>query len=132
MKLGEITGPRAIDVIAELIQPLADIASDRENIAHLFDVKPNDGETQGEANLRMVKENLPVLLKSHNGEILSILSIINDVPAEQITLPEVVKGTLDLLNDSDFMALFMSAVPKGARQQPTKSLETAEISEPES
>ena len=132
MKLSEITGPRAVDVIAELIQPLANVAGDRENIAHLFDTKPREGETQADANVRMLKENLPVLLKTHNGDILSILSVINDVPAESLSVPDVVRGTLDLLGDSDFMALFMSAVPNAARQQPTGSSETAETTEPES
>ena len=131
MKLSEIKGPRAVDAIAELIQPLANIAGDRENIGQLFNVRPEDGETQGEAALRMVKNNVPLLLKTHNADILQILSIINDEDPEEISIPGAVKGVLDLLGDDDFMALFMYAVPKEARQQPGKSSETAAISEPE-
>lgn len=131
MKLSEITGSRAIDVIAELIQPLANIAGDRENIAHLFGTKPKEGETQGEATVRMLKDNLPVMLKTHRDDILKILSTINDVDPETISVPDIVKGTLDLLGDDDFISLFMSAVPKEARRQPTKRSATAETSKPE-
>lgn len=132
MKLSEITGARAIDVIAELIQPLANIAGDRENIAQMFNRKPNDGETESAATVRVLKENLPVLLKTHRDDILKILSTIDDADPESISVPEIVKGTLDLLGDDDFMSLFMSAVPKEARRQPTKRSETAETSKPES
>lgn len=132
MKLSEIKGSRAIDVIAELIQPLANIAGDRENMGHLFDIKPNEGESRDDAMVRHLKDNVPLLLKTHNGDILKVLSIINDEPPEDITVPGVVKGVLDLIGDDDFLALFMSAVPKEARQQPTGSSGTAGASEPES
>lgn len=131
MKLSEITGTRAVDVIAELIQPLADIAGDRENLSPLFNVKPKEGEEQNDAVLRSMKENVPLLLKTHNADILHILSIINDVEPETISVPAIVKGVFDLLGDDDFISLFMSAVPKEARQQPTKSSELAEITKPE-
>lgn len=132
MKLSEITGERAVEVIAELIQPLTNIASDKDNIAQLFGAKPKDGEKQEDATMRVLKENIPLLLKTHNADILKILSVINDVEPESLTIPEIVKGTFDVLGDEDFMALFMSAVPKEARNQPTKSSKKRETSEPES
>ena len=132
MKLSEITGSRAIDVVAELIQPLANIAGDREIIGKLFDTTPKGDESRNDAASRRLKENIPVLLKSHNADILKILSIINDQDPDSISVPEIVKGALDLIGDEDFMALFMSAVPKGARQQPGKSSGEAGVSEPES
>lgn len=124
MKLSEIKGPRAVVVIAELIQPLANIAGDRENIGNLFRKNEDDDPA------RRVKENLPVLLKTHNADLREILGIINEENPDDLTVPEIVKGTLDLLGDDDFMSLFMSAVPKEARQQPTGSSGAAEGSEP--
>lgn len=121
MKLSEITGSQAVEVIAELIDPLANIASDRENIGNIFNVKPNEGESKGEATIRMLKESVPILLKTHNADVRRILGIVNSEDPESLTVPQIVKGTFDLLGDDDFMALFMSAVPKEARQQPTKS-----------
>lgn len=130
MKLSEIKGSRAIDAIAELIDPIANIAEDRENIGHLFgDAK--EGEPQGESVIRRLKENVPLLLKTHNADIRQIIGIINDEDPDDISVPGAIKGVLDLLGDDDFMALFMSAVPKEARQQPTKSSDAAEASKPE-
>lgn len=132
MKLSEITGARAVDAIAELILPIANIAGDRENIARVFNGKAVEGETENEKTLRILKENVPLLLKTHNADIREILAIINEEDAENISVPEVVKGVFDLLSDDDFMSLFMSAVPKEARRQPTKSSAKHETSEPES
>lgn len=132
MKLSEITGARAVEVIAELIQPLANIAADRENISHLFNTQPKDGETNSESTIRSLKDNVPLLLKTHNADIRQILGIVNDEDPESLSVPAIVKGTFDLLGDDDFMSLFMSAVPKEARRQPTKSSGKRGISEPES
>ena len=131
MKLSEITGERAVDAIAELIQPIANIAGDKDSITKLFDRKTKKGETTNDAALRVLKENVPILLKTHKADILQIISIINDVNPDTLTLPEIIKGTFDVIGDEDFMALFMSAVPKEARQQPTGSSEPQGTSKPE-
>ena len=131
MKLSDIKGPRAVDVIAELIQPLANIAGDRENIGHLFSHEIVEGKTEAESTAERLKENVPLLLKTHNADILAILSVINDEDPESISVPKIITGILDLIGDEDFMALFMSAVPKEARQQPTGSSKTAGTSKPE-
>lgn len=132
MKLSEITGSRAVDVIAELIQPLANIASDKENVGQLFNVKPEAGESSEDATVRHLKNNVPLLLKTHNDDIRQILAIINEEDPEKISVPGVVKGVLDLIGDDDFMSLFMSAVPKEARRQPTGSSAKQGTSEPAS
>lgn len=131
MKLSDIKGSRAVDVIAELIQPLANIAGDRENIGALFKTAPVDGKTEAQSTAERLKENVPLLLKTHNADVLKILSVINDEDPDSISVPKIITGILDLIGDEDFMALFMSAVPKEARQQPIGSSEIAEASKPE-
>ena len=53
MKLSEIQGERAIEVIADLVEPIADIAMDK-GLKDVFKVKVGDGETAEEAAARTI------------------------------------------------------------------------------
>ena len=131
MKLADLKGERAIEVIADLIAPIANIASDQENL-QLFKVKKQDGETDREMAVRDLTEKIPVLLKSHKRDILAILSAVNGSDPDELSLLDIFQGTADLINDQDFVSLFLSAVKPAGQSSATESSETAGHSGPES
>lgn len=120
MKLGEIKSERAVEVIADLIAPIVNIASDFPDFA-AFRTEMQEGETDREAVVRVFKEKVPELLKSHKGDVLDILCTINGMSREDLSVMDIIKGVIDLANDPDFMSLFLSAVNTGDRKQPSGS-----------
>ncbi len=96
MQLSEIKGERALEVIADLIDPITNLVKDKKFKAIV------DSGTQ----MDVVK----FILKEHPKEILFILATINDKdPATyQPTLIELPKMVLDLISDPDVKSLFKS------------------------
>lgn len=131
MKLGEIKAERAVDVIADLIAPIANIAVDFPNFRVTAEYK-NEGESNSDMAIRAFKEKVPELLKTHKSDVLSILCTINEKEPEDLSVVDIIKGMIDLTHDPDFMSLFLSAVRTGGKTQPTESSEDVDNSEPES
>ena len=130
MKLSELKGERAVEVIADLIAPIANIVDDQKNL-QLFRFEKREGETDREAGLRDFKEKIPNLLKTHKQDVLAILCAVNGANPEDMSLTDIVKGVVELANDKDFQSLFLSSVSTVDRIQPTESSEIATNSEPE-
>lgn len=131
MKLSELKGERAIEVIADLIAPITNIAEDQKNL-QLFHAEKREGETDREAGVRDFKEKIPNLLKTHKKDVLDILCTLNDRKPEELSLMDIFAGAIELANDKDFQMLFLSSVRSADNQQPTESSADAEHSEPES
>lgn len=110
MKLSEIRGEKAIEVIADLIDPLAGIATDPK-CANLFKGDMKKGETPRQAGIRNLRAKIPYLLKAHSAEVISILSTLNGVPGESLNVFSITKGIIDMLSDKELMELFTSAAP---------------------
>ena len=125
MKLADLKGERAIEVIADQIAPIANIAADAENLK-LFNNKRLEVETVEEAGLRLMKEKLPILLKTHKKDIVDILCAVNGTAPEDLSFVEIISQASDLVNDKDFLGLFISAVNPTGRKSVTESSETAE------
>ena len=130
MKLSELKGERAIEVIADLVAPIANIANDQKNL-QLFRNTRREGETDRDFGLREFTEKIPVLLKTHKEDVLMILCAINDTDPDSMSIVDILKGATDLINDKDFMSLFLSAVNTEGQTQPTESSANVEHSEPE-
>ena len=130
MKLSELKGERAVEVIADLIAPIANIVDDQKNL-QLFRFEKREGETDREAGLRDFKEKIPNLLKTHKQDVLAILCAVNGANPEDMSLTDIVEGVVELANDKDFQSLFLSSVSTVDRTQPTESSEIATNSEPE-
>ena len=113
MKLSDIKGDRTLEVIAEIIDPIANIAEDEEASAMFKREKLPDGMTAKKFLMKRVRKSLPVLLKGHKADIIAILSAIEGVSAEEyasaLNLVKLVKDCADLLTDEAFMELFVSA-----------------------
>lgn len=130
MKLSELKGERAVEVIADVIAPITNIALDDK--LQLFSAEKQEGETKREAAVRDFKVKIPNLLKTHKADILAILCVINDVKADDLSVVDIIGGIMELLQDQDFVSLFLSVVSPVGQTQPGESSAIAEHSEPES
>lgn len=113
MRLSDIKGDRTLEVIAEIIDPVANIAEDEAASAMFKREKLPDGMTAKKFLMKRVRKSLPVLLKGHKADIIAILSAIEGVSADEyagaLNLVKLVKDCTDLLTDEAFMELFISA-----------------------
>ena len=113
MKLSDVKGERTIEVIAEIIDPIANIAEDEEASVMFKREKLPDGMTAKKFLMKRVRKSLPVLLKGHKADIIAILSAIEGVDAEEyagaLNLVKRIKDCTELLTDEAFMELFLSA-----------------------
>ena len=102
MKLSEIKGDRALDVVADLIEPLAKISEDTVLRQLLSSTDVN--------KVKIVTS----LIKNHKPEIIEILAIIEGEDVEtfkdKMTLITLPKAILDIVNDKEVMNLFISQV----------------------
>lgn len=126
MKLSDVKGERALDVIADIIDPIANIASDKEAMEMFSRKKLPEGKTVQEYALERVKRSAPKLLKNHKSDIIQILAAINGVDAEEygknLTVFQLVQDTADLLSDEAVITFFTSAqseTSSGSAQEST-------------
>ena len=97
MKLSEIKGERAIEVFADLLEPIGKMILDEE-IASLIRSEGN--------KVQVVK----MVLKKHAKEVIEIMAIIDGVPADEyevdfVTLPAKL---IELFNDEALIEVFQS------------------------
>ena len=113
MRLSGIQGERVFDVIADIIDPIANIAEDEKASALFRREKLPDGMTAKEFMTQRARKALPALLKGHKGDIIAILASIEGVSAESykgaLNLVKLMHDTAELLTDEAFGALFLSA-----------------------
>ncbi len=97
MKLSEIKGERALDVLADLMEPISIICADAEIRAAAESGKPK---------LLICK----MLLKAHKKQVIEILAILDgENPASyEINLLTLPAKLLEILNDPDVESLFTS------------------------
>ena len=93
MKLSEYQGEAALDILADLIEPVGEIMSDK-GIGEVF--KKNRFRAIGLA------------IKNHKKAVMQIMATMDGVPVEEykcnvFTLPVKI---LELLNDTDIVQLF--------------------------
>ena len=97
MKLSEIKGERALDLLVDLIDPITLILADEEIVKIYKSNLPN---------ILLVKR----LIANHKKEVLTILALLNeeDPKTYEPSLIALPKMLLDLLNDKELMDLFYS------------------------
>lgn len=113
MKLSDIQGDRIFDVIADIIDPIANIAEDKKASAMFRREKLPEGMTAKRFMMQRARKALPVLLKDHKGDIIAILAAIEGVSADAykdaLNLVKLSQDTVELLTDDAFIELFLSA-----------------------
>lgn len=97
MKLSDWKGEEAIDLLADLLDPVMQIVTDKE-----LKEKREAKATRGEL--------LKTALKGHKKEIITILALINGEDPEEYepSLIELPGMVMEMLNDEALMKLFQS------------------------
>lgn len=100
MRLSDIKGEEAFDVLEEIIDPIAHIAAD-EKIA---EVKKQKGATR----LDIAR----YIMKNHRREIITILASLERKPYDEylkeVDLFKLPMQIMDLINDPQVLSLFQS------------------------
>lgn len=113
MKLSDVKGERVFDVIADIIDPICNIASDKEITALFKRGKLPEGMTATEYGVMRVKKAVPPLLRTHKADVIAILAAVEGVSpekyAEGLDLMKLMRDCTELLTDSAFTGLFTSA-----------------------
>lgn len=113
MRLSDVKGERVFDVVADIIEPIANIASDKEAMGLFKPTTIVKDMTAREAFIKRAKEIAPKLLKNHKRDICVILATIEGVDVakytQELTMPKLITGVIELLTDDCFGELFTDA-----------------------
>lgn len=112
MKLSDIKGDRVLDVIADIIDPIANMVQDKD-VAAMFkrEAVPDGMEARDFFAKRMCK-GLHVLLKSHKADIIAVMAAIEGVTPEQyaasLDFPKLFTDVMELVTDGAFLNFLSS------------------------
>ena len=130
MRLSDIKGDRVLDVIADIIDPIANMAQD-EDVAAMFKSEAvPDGMEARDFFAKRMREGLPVLLKGHKADIIAVMAAIEGVAPEQyaksLDLPKLLTDVMELVTD-DALLDFLSSpgTGKGADAPGSASVSSA-------
>ena len=130
MRLSDIKGDRVFDVIADIIDPIANIASDETASAIFKREKLPEGMTAKAFLLERARKAVPALLKGHKSDIITVLATIEGTSADDyrasLTLAKLMQDAVELLTDEAFGELFISAqsgTSSGSAQENTTESE---------
>ena len=113
MKLSDIQGERVFDVIADIIDPIANIAEDEQASAMFRREKLPEGMTVKQFATQRARKALPALLKGHKDDIIAIRAAIDGLSTDAykgaLNLVKLMRDAAELLTDDAFTELFLSA-----------------------
>lgn len=101
MKLSEVKGEKALDMFADLLEPIAEIIDDKE-VTKLWKNR------KGMSTKQVLAKTVAAAIKTHKSAVITILATLDGVPVEEyecniLSLP---KKALDILNDPAIFELF--------------------------
>ncbi|MBQ9041416.1 MAG: hypothetical protein IJ111_01210 [Eggerthellaceae bacterium] len=112
MRLSDIKGERTLEVIADLVDPIANIAMDEEAAAMFKGIKPADGESDNQAFVNRMRKAIPALLKTHKDDIVAILATVKGVSPDEfvaeMSLSSLIADVVELLSDEEFTSFLSS------------------------
>ena len=119
MKLSDIKGDRVLDVIADIIDPIANIMQDKDIAAMFKREAVPDGMEARDFFAKRMRKGLPVLLKGHKTDIIAIMAAIEGVTPEQyaeaLDFPKLFTDVMELITDDAFFNFLSSSeTGKGA------------------
>ena len=130
MRLSHTKGDRVFDVIADIIDPIANIASDETASALFKREKLPEGMPAKAFLLERARKAVPALWKGHKGGIITVLASIEGVSSKEyrasLTLAKLMQDTAELLTDEAFGELLISAQSgtcSGSAQENTEESE---------
>lgn len=131
MKLSDIKGDRVLDVIADIIDPIANMVQDKD-VAAMFERKavPEGMEARDFFAERM-RKGMPVLLKGHKADIIAIMAAIDGVTPEQyaesLDFPKLFTDVMELVTDNAFLDFLSSPETKKGADVPGSALANFEV-----
>lgn len=113
MKLSDIKGDRVLDVIADTIDPIANMAQDKD-VAAMFECKAvPDGMEARDFFAKRMRRGLPVLLRGHKADIIAVMAAIEGVTPEQyaasLDLPKLFTDVMELVTDDTLLDFLSSS-----------------------
>lgn len=112
MKLSDIKGDRVLDVIADIIDPIANMVQDKD-VAAMFERKAvPEGMKARDFFAERMRKGMPVLLKGHKADIIAIMAAIEGVTPEQyaesLDFPKLFTDVMELITDDAFLDFLSS------------------------
>lgn len=105
MKLSEIKGDRAIEVIADIMEPISNIIGDPE-------AKKIFNQDKNKEKVPVIKY-LPKLLKTHKNDIYSMLAALDGISVDEYikkaNMVKIINDFSDVVTDDSITALFTPA-----------------------
>lgn len=119
MKLSSIKGDRVLDVIADIIDPIANMVQDKDVAAMFKREAVPEGMEAREFFAARMRKSVPALLKGHKSDIIAILAAIEGVAPEQyaasLNFAKLFTDVMELLTDDAFLNFLSSSeTGKGA------------------
>lgn len=113
MKLSDIKGDRVFDVIADIIDPIANMVQDKDVAAMFKREAVPEGMGEREFFAKRMCKGLPVLLKSHKADIIAVMAAIEGVTPEQyaasLDFPKLFTDVMELVTDDAFLNFLSSS-----------------------
>lgn len=113
MKFSEIKGERTLDVICELIDPVANIALDDEAADYFRRLELPEGEDAHRFIYNRLRKSYPALLGRHKADFIHIMATIEGVNDDEylgtLDMKKLMMNLVELLADPVFRGFFTSA-----------------------
>jgi hypothetical protein len=126
MRLSDIRGERVFDVLADIVEPICSIASDKDAVA-LFKGGREDGQDVYEFVAAKIRRAVPVLMRGHRDDIVAIMSSIKgqtrDEYVADLTMGGLIADLYEMLTDEDLLS-FLSSSKTTAERSGTSSAST--------
>ena len=131
MKLSDIKGDRVLDVIADIIDPIANIVQDKD-VAAMFEREAvPDGMDARDFFAKRMCKGLPVLLKGHKADIIAIMAAIGGVTPEQyaesLDFPKLFTDVMELVTDNALLDFLSSSETKKGADAPGAASASFEV-----
>ena len=107
MKLSEVKGEKALDMLADLIEPIMEIIEDKE-VSKILESRHNKDEA--DSTKIILGRAVSAAIKNHKKAVITILATLDDIPVDQYecNLLSLPKKMMDIINDPAIFDLFTS------------------------
>lgn len=108
MRLSDVRGERTLEVIADIIEPLARIAKNPD-VMRLFDGRNRpEGMTDGEYFANRAVKAIPAMLRDNRADVIEVLAAIDGVdPADylaSLTMPKLLRDVYETVTDDGLLS----------------------------
>jgi hypothetical protein len=107
MKLSEVKGEKALDMLADLIEPIMEIIEDKE-VSKIL--KSRHNKDKADSTKIILGRAVSAAIKNHKKAVITILATLDDIPVDQYecNLLSLPKKMMDIINDPAIFDLFTS------------------------